>query len=211
MGLSRKSTIKGNGKKLETFLPQDEKDYLNEFGIRMVYNEKGEPSLISYGRWSYVENSNNDYINKMSARSAAEQAKSRADAMLADFINTSLSFNSQAESGEIVEDILTKEIDNKNGGESITSNEVTNIIDKVSSQTKAKSRMQLKGISTLEEWDFVDENNIGHVGVVRVWTYANVEARENSLKLKSQTNQKATNSNISSSRTSKQVNSLDDF
>ena len=214
MSLNRKPIISGNGRELRDFIPQKDEEYLNELGIRMVYNEKGEPCILSYGRWSYVENSNDDYINKATVRSAKNQAKNQADAMIIEFINTNLSTQTDSKYGELVENILTKEIQLKDGGDTITEDNVKNIIDKFSSQIKANSKGNMGGIGTLEDWEFVDENGIGHVGYVRVWTYANVEARNELLKQKrdvSSKNVSKTTGGKNKSLTSREVNTPDDF
>lgn len=51
MALARQSAIKGKGKAISEYLPKDTKGFLNEYGIRLVYDENGAPIILSYGNW----------------------------------------------------------------------------------------------------------------------------------------------------------------
>lgn len=59
MALARQSAIKGKGKAISEYLPKDTKGFLNEYGIRLVYDENGAPIILSYGNWGYVADPSN--------------------------------------------------------------------------------------------------------------------------------------------------------
>lgn len=59
MALARQNTIKGKGKAISEYLPKDTKGFLNEYGIRLVYDENGVPIILSYGNWGYEADPSN--------------------------------------------------------------------------------------------------------------------------------------------------------
>lgn len=210
MALKRKSLISGKGKDINTLIPQNNEDFLNELGIRLTYDLEGKPTIISYGRWSYTEDSNDSYINKMAVQTALDQSKTLADAMIVEFMNTRLSFKQNSQTGEIIDRTVTKEIDSESGSENLSEEVIKDIVDKISKEIKAKANGSLRGISTLTDWEATDKNGINHVGVVRVWSYDTVEAVNNMLKPKNETiNNSSKTTTIT--RESKQINNVNDF
>ncbi len=209
MSLKRKSLIKGKGKDITSFIPKDSKDFLNELGIRLVYDKEGKPTIISYGRWSYSENSSDAYINKMASQTALAQAKTLGDAAIIEFMKTRLSFKSESKTGEIIRRVLTKEIDSETQTENLSDEVIKDIVSKIGKEVKAISSGRLKGITTLTDWEEEDKHGIIHVGVVRIWNYDNVIATNNMLKSKYKKKKK--NSSKKTVFESKPVNTLNDF
>lgn len=211
MSLLRKSKIKGNGKDINEVIPQTEKDFLHELGIRLVYDQEGKPTIISYGRWSYEEDSNDSYINKMASKTATDQAKMLADSAIVEFMNTRLSFKSDSQTGEIIERSVTKELESDTKAEMFNEETIKNIVSKISQQVRAKANGNIRGITTLTDWETTDEFGINHVGIVRVWNYDNVEAVNNMLKAKKTNSTKRTTVNSTKTYESKPVNDVNDF
>lgn len=211
MSLLRKSKIKGKGKDINSVIPQKDKDFLHELGIRLVYDLEGKPTIVSYGRWSYDEDSNDSYINKMASKTAIDQAKMLADAAIIEFMNTRLSFKSDSKTGEIIERVVTKEVDSETNAEMLNEEVIKNIVSKISQEVRAKASGKLRGITTLTDWEATDTHGINHVGVVRVWNYDNVEAVNNMLKPKNSSS--TTSKTVKSTKTyeSKPVNDMNDF
>jgi len=211
MTLKRKSIIKGKGRDINTLIPQNNEEFLNELGIRLTYDLEGKPTIISYGRWSYSNDSSDSYINKMAVQTALDQSKTLADAMIVEFMNTRLSFKQNSETGEIIDRGITQEIDSENGAENISEEVIKNIVDKISKEIKATATGSLRGISTLTDWEATDKNGINHVGVVRVWSYDTVSAVNNMLKPKKVTNSGTSKTSVTNTFESKQVNDVSDF
>lgn len=214
MKFKRNSIIKGKGKNIKEFLPTTNDGFLDEFGIRLVYDENGAPVILSYGRWGYIKNSSDEYVNKRQKDIAQKQAAAQADAAISEFVALSLSLKENSQSGKDVEHALTQLITSGNTQES--EKVAKNIIDIASSEVKATSNMQLKGIRTLKRWSASDKNNVEHVGVVRFYSYANVKNINEVLgiqngKNSNQTQQKAVKKSQDVSSKSKMVNDLDDF
>ncbi|WP_304342038.1 DUF6844 domain-containing protein [Campylobacter ureolyticus] len=214
MKFKRKSIIKGNGKKISEFLPTTKDGFLDEFGIRLVYDENGSPVILSYGRWGYVKNSSDEYINKRQKDIAQETASQNADSAIGEFISLSLSLQENKKTGEEIEHAVTQLITTGNIQESEKVSK--SIIDQASSEIRSNSSINLKGIRTLKRWSAVDKNGIEHVGVVRFYSYANVENTNDIIgiqsgKKSSQTTKQEVKKSQDVSSKSKMVNDLDDF
>lgn len=175
----RPSVIKGNGKNVREFLPANNQDYLNEYGIRMVYNEKGSPVIISYGQWSYLPD-DDVYVSNRKKQNATEQAISRADSAIAGFVNTSVNFKRSQENSKEIENSITQII--KSDHVSEKTENAKNIIDTTTKEVIARSSLQLKGIRTLKTWSAKDSNGIEYVGAVRMYSYDNVANTNEILK-----------------------------
>lgn len=209
----RNSLIKGKGKSIKELIPQKNEDFLNEFGIRLVYDENAKPVILSYGRWGYVKNSSDDYINSRQKDIAINSAIAQADGAISEFVLTNLSFSENKKFGEEIEHAITQTI---NSSETTESEAVLkHIIDKTTSEIKAHSTMSLKGIRTLKRWVATDENGVEHVGVVRFYSYENVKNTDefiNSAKKAEKNSQNSPkNESKDASRTSKMVNNIEDF
>lgn len=214
MKFKRKSLIKGKGKKIAEFLPTTKEGFLDEFGIRLVYDENGSPVILSYGRWGYLKNSSDEYINKRQKDIAQETASQNADAAIGEFISLSLSFQENKKTGEEMEHAITQLITNESTKES--ENVAKNIIDQTTKEIRANSNLTLKGIRTLKRWSVVDKNGIEHVGVVRFYSYANVKNTNEIIdiqsgKKSSQTAKQEVKKSNDVSNKSKMVNDIDDF
>lgn len=215
MKYKRDSLIKGKGKNIAEFLPSKNEGFLDEFGIRLVYDENGSPVILSYGRWGYIKNSSDDYINKRQKDIAQKTALQLADAAISEFIALSLSLKESTQTGEDIEHSISQLVKANNNTQE-SEKVAKNIIDKTSSEIRASSNMQLKGIRTLKKWSIPDKNGIEHVGVVRFYSYANVKNTNDILGIQSakksnQTSKKEIKKTQDVSSKSKMVNDLDDF
>ncbi|WP_169973144.1 MULTISPECIES: DUF6844 domain-containing protein [unclassified Campylobacter] len=210
MQFRRKPNIKGNGKNIKELLPDNDKGYLNEYGMRLVYNEKGEPVILSYGNWGFLPTSNDSYMLDRMHQMAQDAASQKADAAIIEFINTIISFNREQETGEEVERAIKQTIDLYSGQTQEVESSPKEIVDKVMQSIKSKASGNLRGIRTLKRWSYKDENGIQRVGVVRVYSYSNYENATKSIAPIGQ-NSKKSSSSKKETRESKTVNSIDDF
>ncbi|CAM4120188.1 DUF6844 domain-containing protein [Campylobacter armoricus] len=210
MALSRKSNITGKGKNISEYLPQDDKGFLNEYGIRLVYDEKGLPVILSYGNWGYVADANNAKKTNILEDKAKNTAATMADVAIVEFINTNLSLVDETTTGESYEEIIKQSFNiNDNTTQEETQN-FMNIIEKINTKIKASASGKIRGISTLKKWSYTSDNGVEHVGVVRFYSYANVANINETLNPKSsKVPIKKSSSNIQ--RSSNVVNDIDDF
>lgn len=211
MALSRKSNIKGKGKAISEYLPKDKKGFLNEYGIRLIYDENGAPVILSYGNWGYVADSSNAKKTNILEDSAKETALTMADAAIVEFINTSISLKDERTTGESYEDIIKQSINlNDNSTQEQTQN-ITNIIDKVNSKIKASASGKIRGIRTLKKWSYTSENGIEHVGAVRFYSYENLANTNEALNPKTNTPKNEVKKSSNIQRSSNIINDIDDF
>lgn len=211
MRQKRASLITGKGRAIKDVLPEKNEGYISEHGIRLVYNETGAPVIISYGQWSYQPDSD-AYMNNRKKEVASDQATARADSAVSAFINTSIQFKRSSESSAQIERSITETV---NGGDtSLSEKTAKDIIDITNKEMSSRSEMNLRGLRTVKRWDAKDENGVAYVGVVRMYSHANVEntnkmvAPVSSQGAKAQTAPKASQSVIRKSRV---VNDMDDF
>lgn len=216
MRLKRPSLITGKGKKITEFLPKDKEGFLQEYGLRLVYDETGAPVLLSYGRWGIsLEDTKGKFANRK-MQIAENTALNKADQAIQEFMNVNLSFSDSVKTGEILEETITQKTNLTEGGEQVTSQAIANIIDQVSQKIRATTRGDIRGTRTIRRWNLVDENGIPHVGVVRAYSYASYK---NTTDMISNNNDNGSASQIRTEtqpgntieRKSRMVNTIDDF
>lgn len=211
MALSRKSNIKGKGKAISEYLPKDKKGFLNEYGIRLIYDENGAPVILSYGNWGYVADSSNAKKTNILEDSAKETALTMADAAIVEFINTSISLKDERTTGESYEDIIKQSINLNDNSTQEQNQNITNIIDRVNSKIKASASGKIRGIRTLKKWSYTSENGIEHVGAVRFYSYENLANTNEALNPKTNTPKNEVKKSSNIQRSSNIINDIDDF
>lgn len=209
MQLGRESKIKGHGKPILDYLPKNKKGFLQEYGIRLIYDENGAPVILSYGNWGYVTNSTDSRIVDRLESVAKDTALQQADAAIIEFINTTISLNDKRMNGEDLQHII-KQTENLNDGAVEQKEQViSNVIDQVNKTIKTTAKGKIRGIRTIKKWEYTDENGIEHVGVVRAYSYNNVKNINESLNPKKKSADPKPSVKIQSK--SNIVNSIDDF
>ena len=211
MRQKRASLITGKGRQVKDVLPEKNEGYISEHGIRLIYNESGAPVIISYGQWSYQPDSD-PYMNNRKKEVATDQATSRADAAVSAFINTAIQFKRSSESSAQIERSITETV---NGNDtSLSEKTAKDIIDITNKEITSRSDMNLRGLRTVKRWDAKDANGVVYVGVVRMYSHANVENTNQMVAPLSSQGSKAQSTPKSSqsvTRKSRVVNDMDDF
>ncbi len=211
MRQKRASLITGKGRQVKDVLPEKNEGYISEHGIRLIYNESGAPVIISYGQWSYQPDSD-PYMNNRKKEVATDQATSRADAAVSAFINTAIQFKRSSESSAQIERSITETV---NGNDtSLSEKTAKDIIDITNKEITSRSDMNLRGLRTVKRWDAKDDNGVVYVGVVRMYSHANVENTNQMVAPLSSQGSKAQSTPKSSqsvTRKSRVVNDMDDF
>jgi len=182
---SRPTNIKGTPKRIRDVLPKSPKGYLDEFGLRYIYDKKGRPMLLSYGRWSVVQNSKDPSRAMRKLQSAQNKAKMFAEAAIGEFINSNISVLDKADIDSISEEVATSTTefqDGKSLGSKESSDSVKESLDVAFKKIQAKSNFKLRGTSGIKKWKVKDENGLTHVGVVVAWTYDKLENADNFAK-----------------------------
>jgi hypothetical protein len=217
MAKRRTTNVKGKPSSIKNILPLDSKGYLDEVGLRYVYDKKGRPMLISYGRWSVVGKTSNAARYEIKIQNAKEKARMFAEANIGEFmksnINAAQGVVAESINEEVASKISTIE-NNKVINEEEQSKEIGETLDKSFKKLTRSSKFKLRGTSQITTWEATDENGILHVGSVVSWTYSQLENANNIVNgtkkkkyVKKQKKKPAKNV----SRSSRVVNSMDDF
>ncbi len=213
MALGRQSLIKGkNGKKIQDFLPKEKAGFINEYGTRLVYDENGEPVILSYGNWGYRPVAGNNRMTSRLEETAKKQAESQADAAIIEFININVSLASKSITGEEYAEIAKQTTNLLSGDVTNEDQTIANTIDKFTQKIKANSSGKLRGIRTAKTWDYTSDNGVEHVGVVRYYSFKNYQNTTEAIKGSKPTSSKIqTQTGKSVTRSSQRVNTIDDF
>ncbi len=210
--LKRASLVSGKGKDINQFLPKNSKDYLNELGIRLVYDANGMPVIMSYGQWSYLKGEDS-YTNSRKQQNAEQTAIARADSAISAFVNSSITFKQDQELSKDIETSITQRIAHNDTEEQ--ENSARNIIDRTTREAKLSSQIALKGIRTIKRWNALDDNGIEYVGAVRAYSYNFVKNADKIIvpvqKTQAGNGQNAKSGGVDVSKKSTVVNSMDDF
>lgn len=214
---ARATNVEGKPKNLKDILPQNNNEYLNEFGLRYTYDSKGKPMLISYGRWSVVNSSKDPSKNLRKIQNAKEKARMFAESYIGEFMKSNIEASQGTIAESISEEIAEKVTEYDSTGitnESENTNDIGETIDKSFKNIKSKSKFKLRGTSQVKTWEAKDINGLTHVGSVITWTYDQLNNANNiaSNKFKKDEEIKKENKEIKKeNKTSKIINDVDDF
>lgn len=180
MSLQRPTKVTGKAKDINSILPIKQEDFLDEFGMRYIYDENGRPMLLSYGRWS-VTNENSDpakYLKNI--QRAQQKARMNAESYIVEFMRTNIEAARSAETEDIDEEMLKRvtDYDTTTGNinnQNTEKDKVEDLVDTYFSKIKAKSTAKLTGTSQIRTWKATDENGHLHVGSVVAWTYSQLD------------------------------------
>ena len=215
----RSTNVSGKPKSIKDVLPKNKKGYLDEFGLRYLYDEKGRPMLLSYGRWSVVQKSKDPSRVMRKIKSAQGKARMFAEASIGEFMKSNIQVVDSASIDSVSEEVA-KSVTNFEDGKSIGTNEssdnIKESLDIAFKKIKAKSKFKLRGTSVVKKWRTKDENGLSHVGTVVSWTYDKLENANNFAKGIHRKNseikkQRQSRQARTVTRESRVVNDIDDF
>lgn len=212
----RPTLVKGDPNKLADLLPRNDREYLDEIGLRFSYDERGRPMLISYGRWSLAIAKDWSPARVMSATQiASQQARGLAESAIIEFMNTSIQVDDSKTFGSLSEEIarrVTRIDDGGAKGYEQTREEIGETIDKLFRNARSVAQGSLRGTSVVKRWEQSDDNGVLHVGTVLTWTYAQLDNAQaiDAKPAPSATPQRAGPAQ-DESRTSRPVNRARDF
>ena len=213
----RTTHVKGTPSSIKKILPSTNKGFLDEVGLRYVYDKQGRPMLLSYGRWSVVGQTPNPARYERKIQLAKEKARIYAESYISDFMKSNIdvmqSADAQSSSEEVIKKISTIE-NNKVTDSQKTREDISETLDIYFKKIQKKSNLRLRGTTQVKTWEAKDKNGILHVGSVIVWSYSQLENANNIVhgtKKKKYVEQRAKQVIRNVSRESRVVNSVDDF
>lgn len=171
--------IKSNGIDPLKLLPENDKDYLKEFGVRIFFDESGMPSLISYAQY-YVGNAEKDDADMLSEDKSMglDSAKMLADGQISDFLNTIMSANNKTSNAKTKGKRLENQINATTGEEEVVEKKFAEIVKTTQKNAKAHSEMDNAGTDSIYDWEYEDDNGDIFVGVVNSWSYAQLASAQ---------------------------------
>ncbi|MBR6372683.1 MAG: hypothetical protein IKS20_05830, partial [Victivallales bacterium] len=144
--LKRLPLIRMNGGlSIEEALPNDE-ELLTQFGVRLYFDEKGNPSLLSFGTFGSNYTGKNERRQERAMEHAFMQAEAIANEQLTTFINSTISVVEQSDkSDNEFEGVKFDE----NGA--ATEESFTKIIDRIMKSSTVTGFDTMKGRSTVKK------------------------------------------------------------
>ncbi len=213
----RPTHVKGKPSNVRKLLPNTNEGFLDEIGLRYLYDEKGRPMLLAYGRWSVVGKTSNPARYERKILAAKSKARMQAESYIGEFMKSNIdvteSLDAQSVSEEIAKKVSTID-NNKVIDTQETRDDISETLDVYFKKIQKRSKFKLRGTSQIKTWEAKDANGILHVGSVMTWTYDQLENANNIVngtkrKQYSRPQQKRVVKDVS--RSSRVVNSMDDF
>lgn len=169
----RQSIVTGKGRDLATMVPKNVSENLGTLGTRLVYDENGEPALVSYAVAAYIPDGDDAYINSTRKNSARQKAIDLADAQLAESVSGQMSVRNSRQTGQSVEKIVEREM---TANSLSTERVVKDMVETVSTYAKSQAGMRLQGVSTLNTKFFKIPSGQQFYAVARVWKFSTLKA-----------------------------------
>lgn len=171
----RPTLSRPSGNPVAEVLPTDE-EMLTQFGVRLFFDENGEPGLLSFGQWGSNYRGNNSRAIDRANRHALVQAENMANEQLTQFINSTIRVNESSVRGE---DEASQMIFRNDGSKN--QEEVVNFVDKWSKSSETVGFDSMIGRGTV--YRKVLRHPSGHlVGVVvRAWTFGKLDAEKSAI------------------------------
>lgn len=208
---------KAKGKNPMDLLPENDKDYLKEFGVRLFFNENGFPAVISYAQKGVFSRSDKESRSAKAIASAKRKASMAANSQISEFVGVVMSAENKSTQGEKESTILENRLNEVTGVEEIVETTTDTLIDILKETANSSSQMDLAGTSEIYNWQTEDELGNKVVGVVKLWSYEQLSAAKRIITGKdidygTDEKQKAAMKNIMlKTKTSKDVVDVDDF
>lgn len=150
-----------------------EQDMLQEFGVRLYFDETGTPSLISYGQFGTSYTGKNKAMFERFEKQAKHQAIMLADSKISEFISSMMDATDDSpEIGIDMQDAISVYSDDTTSEDSRVA-----IMDKYRKSFKVTTSMDMSGITTVYGPKMVTHPSGHKVAiVVRRWSFAQVDA-----------------------------------
>ena len=160
---------KKSGKSIDEYLPKSKKALSQTFGVRLAFNEDGAPILISYGQWSYMYKGKSQKKRDRGYEFALKKAKTESQKQIAQFLDARAQFKEMEETSAVEDENAVLNYSD----DMVTVEEVTQMVDKMSSSLKVKSKVDLKGVKVKKKTSYKHPTGHEIVMVVSVWSQEN--------------------------------------
>lgn len=140
------------------------------YGIRRLHDQKGYPILASFGQWAVSYRGENSRRMNRARDHAYRQAEIQADASLAEFIRSSVTYADASKVGSVIEEAVVVNEDDQ-----FRTDNTQSVIDVVRASSSRNADVKVTGITNLRRWSIRHPQNEDQmiVGVVRYWSPVN--------------------------------------
>lgn len=138
------------------------KEILRIINLRKVYDQKGYPSLLSYGQWSYVNTGGTPREREMREDFARTQAEANAKANIAFYLNGTASSLVETDVTEFEKNTIQVTKDTN------TTESLSEGLEKQFKRFEAKGQVQISGLRRIQTWSNEYPDPSGAKGVVIV-------------------------------------------
>ncbi|MEA3289408.1 MAG: hypothetical protein U9Q04_04415 [Campylobacterota bacterium] len=158
------------------------RELLDSFGPRLMFDQNGEPAVISFGQWGYSYTGNNANKKERMKEMAKRNARSNADANIAMMLKGSMSTK------EEVENSLTEENYMEQVGDGMPVEQMsTKLVDILKSELEASAKVNMPGTGTMKTWRLKHPNGQHIVGVVQAYTFSGIRGAKKTRTFVAQT------------------------
>lgn len=163
------------GISVEEAMPSDE-ELVSQFGVRLFFDKKGVPALLSFGQWGSAYTGKDEDIAEDAMDHALRQAKAEADDQLTMFINSSITLGMESNRGETKENAALFDANGVPREEA-----VRGYIDTIRETSKQRGSDTMIGRSTVCEKVIVHPSGHKLAVVVRLWSFDKYDAMKRIL------------------------------
>jgi len=156
---------KKSGYPISSYIPKDNKALSQAFGIRLVFDELGQPVIISYGQWSYLYKGNNQRKLDIAYDFALRRAAIESRSQIAEFLN-STAYYEEISSKSANADI--KAVLDRDSNLKIT--DIAELVDKLEQNMTQRYSADLRGVKTYKKWTYSHPSGHQIVGVISIWS-----------------------------------------
>lgn len=148
-------------------LPSDD-ELVSQFGVRLFFDEKGTPALLSIGQWGSSYTGEDEELADAAEDHAREQALDEADDALTMFINSTLTMRSESDRGEET----GREVETYADGSTVEK-AVKQSIDRRFKESTMRGNDTASGRATVAGFPKIIKHPSGHKIAVcaRVWSF----------------------------------------
>lgn len=204
----KKPAIQKQGPPLQDILPlHDPAKLYDMLGVRVLFDEYG-PVVVSYGQWSSSYQGTDQRLRSRYANTAFSQAETQANAQISEFLNTNFSSEDQTQVGEAMEQALIKE---GGSGQIVEPDVAANIVDIRKEFATRKTSALLRGASTIKKWTYRTPDGHDIVGVIKIYSFANMEAASQTFRKPEAGRPVSVGSGHASGRMSQEQMDIDSF
>lgn len=148
-------------------------ELVDQFGVRVYWDEQGYPTLVSFGQWGFSSEGLNKRQKARRRDFAGRQAGNDARSHLVTFIRASTRFTEESTVGVDVEEAVSVLPD-----DTVEEIETAKLVDELVRKANVTSQAELTGMATLRTWGarHPDLENQEIVGAIVSWSPAREKA-----------------------------------